>query len=247
MDPAMSSLEPMAVGPTPTGLSGAAGRALALIDAGGPIVVILLAMSVVALAIVFLKLWQFRAVRIGERKPIREAIALHRGGRVEEALAVLRPSRNPIARVLERAIRGRMREDLPESKVREEAVRVGSDQIEALRGLFRPLEVIASLAPLLGLFGTVLGMIDAFRNMERAGARVDPAILSGGIWEALLTTAVGLAVAIPVVAVLNWLERVVDRLSHDMESAVTQIFTEDLLVSPEVSRGPIRLRAQPAE
>ena len=71
-------------------------------------------------------------------------------------------------------------------------------------------------------------MIEAFRQLEAAGNQVNPAILSGGIWQALLTTAVGLAVAIPVVAILNWLERRVDGLAHEMDNLVTQVFTEDL-------------------
>jgi hypothetical protein len=97
-----------------------------------------------------------------------------------------------------------------------------------LRSWFRPLEVIASLAPLLGLFGTVLGMIKAFQQLESAGSQVNPAILSGGIWEALLTTAVGLAVAIPVVALLNWLERRVDRLAIEMESVLNRFYALEL-------------------
>ena len=112
--------------------------------------------------------------------------------------------------------------------MREEALRFGGDALESLRAGFRPLEVIASLAPLLGLFGTVLGMIEAFHQLELAGSEVDPAILSGGIWEALLTTAVGLAVAIPVVAALSWMERRVERLAHQMTSITTSVFTVDL-------------------
>jgi biopolymer transport protein ExbB len=62
---------------------------------------------------------------------------------------------------------------------------------------FRLLDSVAQLAPLLGLFGTVLGMIEAFQSLQDAGAQVDPSILAGGIWVALLTTAVGLVVAMP--------------------------------------------------
>jgi biopolymer transport protein ExbB len=91
--------------------------------------------------------------------------------------------------------------------------------------LLRPLEVIANLSPLLGLMGTVLGMISAFQNMEGAGNQVDPSVLSGGIWQALLTTAVGLAVAIPVVAAYNWLDRKVERISSRMNNKVTRVFT----------------------
>lgn len=65
---------------------------------------------------------------------------------------------------------------------------------------------MAQLAPLLGLFGTVLGMISAFQALQQAGAQVDPSILAGGIWVALLTTAVGLAVAMPTSVALSWFE-----------------------------------------
>src|SRR3546814_3183218 len=78
-------------------------------------------------------------------------------------------------------------------------MRCGNEALEGLRGQLGALEVIGSVSPLLGLFGTVLGMIEAFRQLAEAGSQVSPAILSAGIWEALLTTAVGLAVAIPVV------------------------------------------------
>lgn len=206
---------------------GPAERALDMLHAGGPVVVILLAMSVMALAIVFVKLMQFRAARLGDRRTAREVLRLWQAGQAREALAMATAAKNPVAQVLARAMRGQ-RLGLPEAKVREELERYGGDVLEALRSWFRPLEVIASLAPLLGLFGTVLGMIEAFRQLEAAGNQVNPAILSGGIWEALLTTAVGLAVAIPVVAILNWLERRVDRLAHEMNSVVTQVFTVDL-------------------
>ena len=202
-------------------------RSLELLEAGGPVVAILIATSVLALTIVFLKLWQFRAARLGGSRVAQEALRLQQAGRPGEALALVERSPNPVAQALARALRGQAL-GLPEAKVREEVLRYGGDVLEALRAWFRPLEVIASLAPLLGLFGTVLGMIEAFRQLEQAGNQVNPAILSGGIWEALLTTAAGLAVAIPVVVILNWLERRVDRLAHEMDSVVTRAFTPDL-------------------
>jgi len=219
----MNETAPVAAGPLQDG----AGRALDLLQAGGPVVVVLLLLSVAALAIVLVKLWQFRAVRVADAGPARQAIQLWEAGRTAEAVQRASASRNPVAQVLSRAMRGQ-RLGLAEGRLREEVVRYGSDLLVALRGWFRPLEVIASLAPLLGLFGTVLGMIDAFRQLEAAGNQVNPAILSGGIWEALLTTAVGLAVAMPVVAILNWLERRVDRLAHEMDSLVTRVFTVEL-------------------
>ena len=100
--------------------------------------------------------------------------------------------------------------------------------LASLRSHLRTLEVIATLSPLLGLLGTVLGMIEAFRQLEISGNQIDPGILSGGIWQALLTTALGLGVAIPVVLAHSWLERKVDRCRHNMEDAVTRVFTRDL-------------------
>ncbi|MEX1033153.1 MAG: MotA/TolQ/ExbB proton channel family protein [Cellvibrionaceae bacterium] len=207
-------------------------NALALLYAGGPVVVVLIAMSVIALAVVLVKLTQFQCARLWQRQPARQALDLWQQGKVEEALTVADASANPTAQALARAIRGQRRQ-LPEVAVREEVLRYGSDALFQLRRGLRPLEVIGSLAPLLGLLGTVLGMIAAFQQLEAAGNTVNPAILSGGIWEALLTTAVGLCVAIPAVALLNWLERRVDHLAHEMDNLVTQVFTEDLSAESE--------------
>ena len=206
---------------------GSLGRALDLLQAGGPVVMILLAMSVLATAVILLKLWQFSRTNVSRSRNARKALHLYKDGKTQEALAAAKRARNPVGEVLARAIRG-LERGVPEAKIREELLRHGGEVLENLRGGFRILEVIASLAPLLGLFGTVLGMIEAFRQLEAAGNQVNPAILSGGIWQALLTTAVGLAVAIPVVAVLNWLERRVDGLAREMDNLITQVFTEDL-------------------
>ncbi|MGE0651884.1 MAG: MotA/TolQ/ExbB proton channel family protein [Alphaproteobacteria bacterium] len=206
-----------------------------MLQAGGPVVIILLLMSMAALAIIFVKMWQFHQARLSDRKPAWTALRLYQAHRVDDALRCLDGVRAPSATVLACAIRGQRR-GIAEAKVREEVWRYGSDILEELRALFRPLEVIATLAPLLGLFGTVLGMIDAFRQLESAGSQVNPSILSGGIWEALLTTAVGLGVAIPVVAVLSWMERRVDRIAYELESLVTQVFTEDLSEESEVTK-----------
>ena len=108
--------------------------------------------------------------------------------------------------------------------------------LDVLRSNLRTLEVIATLSPLLGLFGTVLGMINAFQELQNAGNQVDPGILSGGIWLALTTTAIGLAVAIPAVLAHNWLDRRVERHERFMESSVTQVFTSSLLRPDDATR-----------
>ncbi|MEH6564087.1 MAG: MotA/TolQ/ExbB proton channel family protein [Halopseudomonas sp.] len=190
---------------------------------GGPVVWILLAMSVAALSILLIKLWQFNMPRPEGGRAVNRSLSLWHKGDAEGAIAQLN-TRQTVPAVLLLAMRG-MRNGTDQTLLREELQRVGSYRLNQLKLLLRPLEVIANLAPLLGLLGTVLGMIEAFQQMESAGSRVDPSILSGGIWQALLTTAVGLAVAIPVVAIHSWLERRVERIAASLNDAVTQVFT----------------------
>jgi len=200
---------------------------VAMLQSGGPVVGLLLAMSVIATAIVIAKAWQFRGIQLGEAARTRHALALWQSGRTAEAVHALDDCTGPLAMSITRAMGG-LRQGMPPEAVRAEVTRFAGDVLDTLKSWTRPLEVIASLAPLLGLFGTVLGMIAAFRQLEAAGNQVNPAILSGGIWEALLTTAVGLAVAIPTVVALNWLERRIERLAHQMDNAIAGLFTQPL-------------------
>jgi biopolymer transport protein ExbB len=87
----------------------------------------------------------------------------------------------------------------------------------------RALELIAAVAPLLGLLGTVFGMIEAFRALEQAGSQVDPSLLSGGIWAALLTTAAGLSIAIPTLMAFHWFDRTLERLRFLLEDRLSQL------------------------
>ena len=198
-----------------------------LIGAGGPVVVVLLGMSVLALTVVVAKIWQFASLELNQLGAVRHALALHRSGESTQALTVARSCRNPAAAVLAQAIRGQCH-NLPTAMVREEVERASHALVVSLRANLRLLEVTASLAPLLGLLGTVLGMIKAFQQLAQAENSIDPSTLSGGIWEALLTTAVGLSVAIPVVAVLNWLEGRVEQFTHGLADVTTRVFTTDL-------------------
>lgn len=199
-----------------------------LLALGGPVMLVLAILSVLALAIVLIKLWQFAVLRPGARQPVAHALALWRANRAREALDAVSGSRQPAARLVGLAMAGLLRPDLDQELLREELARFASQELERMRAWLRALDVIGGLSPLLGLLGTVLGMVEAFRRLEQAGARVDPTILSGGIWQALLTTAAGLSVAIPVVMVHAWLERRVERAGAQMEDAVTQVFTRTL-------------------
>jgi biopolymer transport protein ExbB len=86
------------------------------------------------------------------------------------------------------------------------------------------LDIVSQLAPLLGLFGTVLGMIEAFQTLQDAGNAVDPSLLAGGIWVALMTTAAGLAVAMPTSLILTWFEARMNRERIFANRALRTIF-----------------------
>ncbi|WP_100369757.1 MotA/TolQ/ExbB proton channel family protein [Yoonia maricola] len=171
------------------------------LDLGGPVVMLLLALSVLAAATVFYKLWQHGAARVGRHTLLRNALDAWDQGDVSEAQKLALDSRSHLAPIIAKAIKAPADADL-RARLDAEA----DANLEVLEGGFRILDSIAQIAPLLGLFGTVLGMIDAFQALQSAGNAVDPSILAGGIWVALLTTAAGLAVAMPTSLVLTWFE-----------------------------------------
>ncbi|PRY92879.1 outer membrane transport energization protein ExbB [Hasllibacter halocynthiae] len=179
-------------------MSGALDRLGAVYALGGPVVLLLLALSCVVLALALYKLWQFGAARVGRHGRLREALAAWDRGEGERARALAAESRSHLAPVVAAA----MGPEGDPARLEAEA----EASTGRLEGGFRLLDAIAQVAPLLGLFGTVLGMIDAFRALQAAGADVDPSALAGGIWVALLTTAAGLAVAMPATVLLTWLE-----------------------------------------
>ncbi|MBF9043923.1 MotA/TolQ/ExbB proton channel family protein [Rhodobacterales bacterium HKCCE4037] len=185
-------------------LEGALSNLGRLVDLGGPVVAILLAMSLISLATIFYKMFQFVNAGVGRHERLRRAsAALDRGDR-GEARRLLGESRSHLAPLVEQML-DRMNVADPETyQARVEAE--AAERLDRLEGGFRLLDSIAQIAPLLGLFGTVLGMIDAFQALQEAGDSVDPSILAGGIWVALMTTAAGLAVAMPTALVLTWFE-----------------------------------------
>lgn len=194
-----------------------------LLQQGGAVMYVLLLMSVLATTIILLKLYQFSRSGLRRVAFVDDVVAALQRGEQEQALQHLQQQGSPVARVLESAVRCGADPAMSTSDVEAEVSRVGSAQIRALESWLRGLSSIAHLSPLLGLLGTVTGMIVAFMNMEAAGSRVDPSILSGGIWEALLTTAFGLTVAIPAMAAFYYLEGEVDHVRANMKDASIRV------------------------
>ncbi len=191
---------------------------------GGPVMAVLAVLSVAVVTLAIIKLWEFSEARIWRREFVEPALRQVEAGRPDRAAAALATARGPLAELMREAVALLQRGPISPS-AQDRLARRAADRLEYLRGLLRPMEVIATLAPLLGLLGTVLGMIEVFRRLQAAGDRVDASILSGGLWEALLTTAAGLAVSILALAVFHFLDRQVERLHHALESALTRILT----------------------
>lgn len=173
-----------------------------ILDLGGPVVLILGLLSIIVLSVVLYKLWQFTAAGVGRHRALQDAVAAWDTGDRTGARENLDRSRSYLRPVLEMALAG----NVDAARLEAEA----ETRFAQLERGFRLMDTVAQLAPLLGLFGTVLGMISAFQALQEAGSQVDPSILAGGIWVALLTTAVGLAVAMPTALVLSWFEARMD-------------------------------------
>lgn len=183
-------------------------------------------LSVVTLALILLKLWRLsRAGAWASGSRLRAAIDTWQSGDTSGAVAALSPRRSIRAQSALAAMRARLDPALSNENARAETVRIARSALAELRSGLRALDLIVTIAPLLGLLGTVLGMIEAFQALQEAGARADPAALAGGIWAALLTTAAGMAVAIPASAALTWFDAVADRVQAEMEDDATRIFT----------------------
>ncbi len=196
---------------------------LNLFQQGGSVMYVLLFMSILATAIILLKLYQFYRSDLRQNAFIGTTLTRLTKGEFALAVEDLKKQPSPVARVLESAIQFAANPVMSSMDVEAEVSRVGSAQIRKLESWLRGLSSIAHLSPLLGLLGTVTGMIVAFMNLQEAGSRVDPSILSGGIWEALLTTAFGLTVAIPAMAAFYFLEGEVDRVRAEMKDSSIQV------------------------
>ena len=192
---------------------------------GGPVFWLLGLLSILALALVLWKLWRLLRLGAWRRGPARRAAGLWREGAEDQARAVIGRRGDVLSGVARAAMALSIEPGLDGAAQREETARIASLSLAEMRGGLRALETIVTIAPLLGLLGTVLGMIDAFQALQDSGARADPAALAGGIWEALLTTAAGMAVAIPAAVALNYFESVIDDTRLAMEDVATRILT----------------------
>jgi len=192
---------------------------LELIKEGGWLMLPIIACSVIAMAIVIERLWTLRRPRIMPDKLVGRVWQWYRHNQLNaERIDQLRNG-SPLGRILAAGLvnRGHSRE------VMKEAIQDAGRQVVAdMERYLDALSTIASVAPLLGLLGTVFGMIDVFSVIMNAGVG-DPGVLAGGISEALITTAAGLSVAIPTLLFHRYLDGKVNKLALGMEEQALKL------------------------
>ena len=197
--------------------------ARSLFELGGPVVAVLIVISVFGFAIAMYKFFQFSRLGRAHFQALHGALDRWQASQAE-CFKHLEQSRLDLGRIIKFGLEHR---DTPEpEELREEMARQAINFLEPYGRYLRPLELIYYLAPVLGLLGTVLGMIEAFRGLEASsGLDKDSTALAGGIWEALLTTAVGLSIAIPFTVVHAWLETRLDKATAQVSDLLTRIMT----------------------
>jgi biopolymer transport protein ExbB len=164
------------------------------------------------------QLWPARA---GAAKR-QEALELWAEGSKETAQSLVSHGRSPADRVMIYAMTSLAR-GFKGPVLMNELLRRGNAEFSKMNGLLRVLELIAMISPLLGLLGTVLGMIQSFQALEMAEGAANASILAGGIWQALLTTAVGLVVAIPAATAATLLSARAESAAQMIEDSVGRL------------------------
>ena len=195
-------------------------RGISIIDClakGGILVVPILLCSMVALAIFLERLIHFSRIRIRGFGLVKNVAKHVRNGELNQAIELARGSKSPMARILASAL-----EVIDNDRETFETVVVHAtgEEVRDLSRYLQALATIGSIAPLLGLLGTVVGMIKAVMVIQQMGGKVNAAVLAGGIWEAMLTTALGLAVALPAMVAHSYLVSRVDNYEAQLQDGM---------------------------
>ncbi|HBN96675.1 MAG TPA: MotA/TolQ/ExbB proton channel family protein [Firmicutes bacterium] len=187
---------------------------------GGPVMIPLLLCSIFALAIGIERLWYLLRSRI-DTDDLLEDIKLSLGqGKVLEAMQIAKKSRGPVAAVLAAGI---AHYDQGREEIKEHMSVTGHEEIHKMERRLGALDLIVTISPLLGILGTVTGIIGSFNVMGAMEGVTQASALSIGIAEALITTATGLIIAVPTMALTAYLNSIVTNQVADMNKKSTEL------------------------
>lgn len=189
------------------------------VKSGGWLMLPIITCSIVALGIVLERFWTLRRKRVMPEHLMKQILQLHKENKLDRAdLNKLRGS-SPLGRIL---AAGLVNRNHSKEVMKESIEEVGRQVVLELERYLNTLGTVASISPLLGLLGTVIGMIEVFSVIVTAGVG-DPGVLAGGISKALITTAAGLSVAIPSLMFHRFFNGLIDRLVLGMEEQALKL------------------------
>lgn len=192
---------------------------LGLFQKGGFAMWPLLACSVIGVALILERSIYFFRLRFNYQAYSREIKSLIEKRKIKEAIEFSSRQANPVPRMAEIYL-----ENLKNDSLRGEILkREGSFVLESVEKRLRALATITHIAPLLGLLGTVTGLVGAFHQIELLGGQVEPSDLASGIWEALITTVFGLVIAIPCMAAFHGFENAADKIARRMQFIISDL------------------------
>ena len=198
---------------------------LIYIDKGGIIFTSLFVLSIITIAIVTLKIFEIYLLRKLDFSNFYSLIIADKKNNIKDVRddfinTLPKSKQNIILSLVDLISSNNSKID-----IEKEIDSLKNKEFKKIYSFLPSLEVISQVSPLVGLLGTVIGMIDSFNELELGGSLVDPAILAGGIWTALLTTAMGLIVAIPALVSHYFLEKKINDLLDDFETLISQLST----------------------
>ena len=191
-----------------------------LLGQGGVMLWLLLLASAGAIAVFVERLLHYHRAQINSAEFLNGVRTVLKRDNIVEAISICDATPGPVARLVKTAILSRER---GREGVREALEEAGLLEVPRLEKKLGILATLAQLAPLMGLLGTVFGFIKVFRTLELEGPFAHAAMLTGGVWQSLVCTGAGLAVAIPCYAGYNYLVSRVNEIVLDMEKASTEI------------------------
>ncbi|PJI84234.1 biopolymer transport protein ExbB [Yoonia maricola] len=178
-------------------------------------------LSLFAVTIGILKAAQFARLGVGSRKEAEQILDDWLNGRVDQAIKAASQRRSVLARVLQAVFSGIQARPGDTPYAEELSRQTAIIELASLSERMRLLDMIVQAAPMLGLLGTVVGMIDAFSVLAITEGAIDPTALASGIYVALTTTAVGLCIALIAFFIATWLETRIDRERNMMEAIMS--------------------------
>ena len=192
-----------------------------IIVKGGPVMIPIILASILGLAIIIDRLWLLIRTRIDAQSFTNSVMSKVRKGEFEQAIALCAKHPDvPLAVTLKAGLEKRQRDGQEIEKIME---RVGNAQVKILERYIGGLVSIIGIEPLLGFLGTITGLIKAFMAWEKAGSNITVSSLASGIYEAMITTAAGLMIAVPYYLICNFIISRIKYVSHELSDSSMQL------------------------